>query len=258
MVRESAENCHVPNAGFLEDVVFEDPALSLSGRASDSSEVDPSVDPGNMISNEDMREAIDADTASSSVGQPSTTQNDGADEITLQLTSDLSELKVAETYADESNTEGQHSLCVEEVDALLDKCLLQALHTTIKEKDLPIPGSTFWYDSYQTFIEIYLSYTKIIWFHVIKLKKKENLCFQAVNLRVMHFILHHLVLNLFTLRIFQHLNFKRVFLIFPVSLSMENVTVTCLMQIFFSTTTINGYFFRRIKLDNWTVCVMLY
>uniref|UniRef100_A0A3Q7IWU7 SUI1 domain-containing protein n=1 Tax=Solanum lycopersicum TaxID=4081 RepID=A0A3Q7IWU7_SOLLC len=141
---ESAENCHVPNAGFLEDVVFEDPALSLSGRASDSSEVDPSVDPGNMISNEDMREAIDADTASSSVGQPSTTQNDGADEITLQLTSDLSELKVAETYADESNTEGQHSLCVEEVDALLDKCLLQALHTTIKEKDLPIPGSTFW------------------------------------------------------------------------------------------------------------------
>lgn len=190
LVRESAENCHVPNAGFLEDVVFEDPALLLSSRASDSSEVDPSVDPGNVTSNEDMEEVIDSDAASLGVGQPSTTQSDGADEISVQLTNDLSELKVAETYVDESNSEGQHSLCVEEVDALLDKCLLQALHTTIKEKDLPIPGSTFWYDSYQTFIKIYLSDTKIIWCHVIKIKGKREFIFSGSELRVMHFILH--------------------------------------------------------------------
>lgn len=141
---ESAENCHVPNAGFLEDVVFEDPAPSLSSRASDSSEVGPSVDPGNVTSNEDMGEMVDVEAASLGVGHPSTTRSDGADEITAQLTNDLSELKVAETSVDESNTEVQHSSSVEEVDALLNKCLLQALHTTLKEKDLPIPGSTFW------------------------------------------------------------------------------------------------------------------
>ncbi|MCD7469107.1 hypothetical protein HAX54_007903 [Datura stramonium] len=141
---ESAENCHVPNAGFLEDVVFEDPALSLSSRASDSSEVGPSLNPGNVTNNKDMGEVIDAGATSSGVDHPSTTQSDGADEITVQLTNDLSELKVAETSVDESNTEGQHSLSVEEVDALLDKCLLQALYTTIKEKDLPIPGSILW------------------------------------------------------------------------------------------------------------------
>ncbi|PHT34323.1 hypothetical protein CQW23_26123 [Capsicum baccatum] len=141
---ESAENCHIPNAGFLEGVVFEDPAVSFSSRASDSSEVDPSVDPGNVTNNENMGEMVDADADSSGFDHPSTIQNDGADEITVQLTNDLSELNVAETSVDESKTGGQHSLSVEEVDALLDKCLLQALHTTIKEKDLPICGSTFW------------------------------------------------------------------------------------------------------------------
>ena len=35
-------------------------------------------------------------------------------------------------------------MTVEEVDALLDTCMLQALHTTVKEKDLPMPGSTLW------------------------------------------------------------------------------------------------------------------
>lgn len=141
---EAAENCHVPNAGFLEDVVFEDPALSLSSRASDSSEVDPSVEPGNVTNNEDSGEVIDLDASSSGVGHPCTTQSDGADEVSVQLINDLGELKVTETPVDESNNEGHHSLSVEEVDALLDKCLLQALHMTIKEKDLPIPGSILW------------------------------------------------------------------------------------------------------------------
>jgi len=36
-------------------------------------------------------------------------------------------------------------LTTEEIDSLLDKCLLQALYTSIKEKDLPMPGSTLWY-----------------------------------------------------------------------------------------------------------------
>ncbi|XP_021834521.1 eukaryotic translation initiation factor 2D-like [Prunus avium] len=46
--------------------------------------------------------------------------------------------------ADQSIGEDQHPLSTEDVDTLLEKCLLQALHTTVKDKDLPTPGSTLW------------------------------------------------------------------------------------------------------------------
>lgn len=59
-----------------------------------------------------------------------------------QVTTDLGDLKVTET--DKGVNEGQISLSVEDVDALLDKCLLQAFYTTLKDKDLPIAGSTLW------------------------------------------------------------------------------------------------------------------
>eukprot|EP00897_Mesotaenium_endlicherianum_P007401 jgi/Mesen1/668/ME000109S10887 len=35
-------------------------------------------------------------------------------------------------------------MTAEETDALLDRCLLQALRSTLKDKDLPIPSSTLW------------------------------------------------------------------------------------------------------------------
>ncbi|KAJ0085815.1 hypothetical protein Patl1_07118 [Pistacia atlantica] len=44
----------------------------------------------------------------------------------------------------QGNAAELHVLSTEDVDAHLDKCLLQALHTTVKDKDLPIPGSTLW------------------------------------------------------------------------------------------------------------------
>ncbi len=44
----------------------------------------------------------------------------------------------------EEEVSGALVLTIEEMDALLDKCLLEALHVTVKDKDLPMPGSTLW------------------------------------------------------------------------------------------------------------------
>ncbi|KAG5380238.1 hypothetical protein IGI04_028080 [Brassica rapa subsp. trilocularis] len=43
-----------------------------------------------------------------------------------------------------ANTEKQNNLTPKDVDALLDQSLLQALHTTLKEKGPPFRGSTLW------------------------------------------------------------------------------------------------------------------
>lgn len=63
-----------------------------------------------------------------------------------EIMSEISGLKVSEKVAAESSSDDkeQQILSTEEIDALLDKCLLQASHTTVKDKDLPIPGSTLW------------------------------------------------------------------------------------------------------------------
>jgi translation initiation factor 2D len=55
------------------------------------------------------------------------------------------ELPEKETTEQQSEEKGHPNLTTEEVDSLLNKCLLQALYTSIKEKDLPFPGSTLWY-----------------------------------------------------------------------------------------------------------------
>lgn len=136
---ESVENPYVPNAGFFEDVVFEDPAFVSACEASDSCEGDVSVDDGNAVNNEEIGDVVDVKD-DQSTGPAST-----ANEVSEQLVSGLDDLKMNETAAtDELNAVDQHSLSIEDVDTLLDKCLLQALHTTVKENDLPMPGSTLW------------------------------------------------------------------------------------------------------------------
>lgn len=66
--------------------------------------------------------------------------------VDQQVTADFGDLKVTEdVQCDKGSTEDQSTLSVEDVDALLDKCLLQAFYTTLKDKDLPIAGSTLWY-----------------------------------------------------------------------------------------------------------------
>ncbi|KAL0351246.1 UNVERIFIED_CONTAM: Eukaryotic translation initiation factor 2D [Sesamum calycinum] len=142
---ESAENCHVPNAGFLEDVVFEDPAFCSASQASDLCQDDSSAGQTNAISNEHIGDSSSADGTPSIPYSASVEDTGATDEVSEQITTAMVDLQVVEDAAGiESNVDDQHLLSVEDVDALLDKCLLQALHTTVKDKDLPMPGSILW------------------------------------------------------------------------------------------------------------------
>ncbi|CAI9267143.1 unnamed protein product [Lactuca saligna] len=126
---ESAEGRYVPNAGFLEDVVFEDPSLSTTDATSDHE------------NNADNQELEVANATIDDLDDSSSNTN-----ISQQVITDLDNLKVTENVESDKGTaaEDQNTLSVEDVDALLDKCLLQAFYTTMKDKDLPIAGSTLW------------------------------------------------------------------------------------------------------------------
>ncbi|XP_042457758.1 eukaryotic translation initiation factor 2D-like [Zingiber officinale] len=140
---QSAEGHYVPNAGFFEDVVMEDPdslpvsqPLNLPLDVSNDEDVNMSERETVDILNTNASEVIDAPAISDS----SSIQNPE------EITSEISGLKVSERVAAESSNDDkeQQILSTEEIDALLEKCLLQALHTTVKDKDLPMPGSTLW------------------------------------------------------------------------------------------------------------------
>lgn len=140
LIRESAEDRYVPNAGFLEDVVFEDPSLSTTSQQSDAvvtgdHEVDADNKESEVLLNDSDASQSQTDSSSRMQSNPN---------LEEEVTADLGDLKVTES--DKGVTEGQISLSVEDVDALLDKCLLQAFYTTVKDKDLPIAGSTLWYE----------------------------------------------------------------------------------------------------------------
>lgn len=146
--RESVEGRYVPNAGFFEDAVFEDPALLQSGQASDSCEGSTDVSNGQQNGddnievgeNVDVTDVFDETNHASSSSKQIDVDNATAEEII----GGVGDLKVTDNVLSE-DLNVQHTLSTEDVDALLDKCLLQALHTTIKDKDLPMPGSTLWY-----------------------------------------------------------------------------------------------------------------
>ncbi|XP_021889610.1 eukaryotic translation initiation factor 2D isoform X1 [Carica papaya] len=136
---ESVEGHYVPNTGFLEDVVFEDPVLVSSSQGLDSCEdaADASEDPENNIKNEEEGE--------SEPNTVSTTEIDAKSGMAEEAIANVGDIKLEDdASANETNVEEPLALSVEDVDAYLDKCLLQALHTTVKDKDLPMPGSTLW------------------------------------------------------------------------------------------------------------------
>lgn len=143
--RESVEGHYVPNGGFLDDVVTEDPALSSSIQASSSYEAssDASIDLQNEADNN-----AGGDTAELHAileQRPSSTK-EVEDNTAEEVTNKMANVQVSDNVAvDETIVEEQSSLSAEDVDVYLDKCLLQALHTTVKDKDLPLPGSTLWY-----------------------------------------------------------------------------------------------------------------
>ena len=135
---------YVPNAGFLEDAVFEDPSFLASNQPSDSSEgaTHGSDAQQSHINNENIRESIDANDVISETFADST-QND-SENAAKEITTDVNDLKLTDNVAAAKSDVEHHSLSIEDVDSHLDRCLLQALHTTVKDKDLPMPGSTLW------------------------------------------------------------------------------------------------------------------
>lgn len=163
--RESVECPYVPNAGFFEDVVFEDPTLS-SMQVSDSysGANDSSNDQQNGISDKENGQSVDVADVHSEPSSASVAQTNSGNEIAEEIAAHVDDLKVTDDgSADESIGEDQHPLSTEDVDTLLEKCLLQALHTTVKDKDLPMPGSTLWYDKYIIFVPHDLSLSLSLW-----------------------------------------------------------------------------------------------
>ncbi|XP_022152528.1 eukaryotic translation initiation factor 2D [Momordica charantia] len=140
---ESVEGHYVPNAGFLEDVVYGDPLLASSSQTGDSCE---GIDGASNYKQNDIdnKEGESTDEPTSDVlAEPGTVLTAQTDSTTDEIISGLNDLKVVnDVSTGEPNV--QHTLSAEDVDTLLDKCLLQALHTTVKDKDFPLPGSTLW------------------------------------------------------------------------------------------------------------------
>ncbi|GAB2271114.1 hypothetical protein Dimus_005962 [Dionaea muscipula] len=135
---ESVESRYVPNAGFFDDVVFADPSFS-------SSAGDASCDLDSEVGDIGPVEATVATDVESELEPTSAVHNDVSANIADGVAEEIDDLKVAEPISnDEPSVEGQPSMLAEDVDELLDKCLLQALHMTVKDKDLPMPGSTLW------------------------------------------------------------------------------------------------------------------
>lgn len=131
--------------GFLQDIVLEDPALSSVSQTSDSCNDDSSPGLTNAINKEQKRDACAADGASSVLVDASMEDPTVMNEVSEQITTAMVDLQVEENASGfETTVSEQHPLSVEEIDRLLDKCLLQALHTTVKDKDLPVPGSILW------------------------------------------------------------------------------------------------------------------
>lgn len=131
----------MPNAGFLEDVVVEDPAFLSTSQVSDSCEGAADISNDQRNGEEGI---IDIDNANSEPSSTSATQDDFNGNIVEQVAADVGDLKLTENVDTGEMNEEQHVLTTEYVDAYLDKCLLQSLHMTVKDKDLPMPGSTLW------------------------------------------------------------------------------------------------------------------
>ncbi|PKU86392.1 eukaryotic translation initiation factor 2D isoform X1 [Dendrobium catenatum] len=139
---ELAEGRYIPNGGFLEDIVIEDPALCTTSHTSDASgdtlndALDTVIDKNEQLLDIPVVHAEeDADSL----------HGDSKNDDLGEMAADMARLNVSVSVsAEEQNEVRGHVGQSNEIDALLDKCLLQALHTTVKDKDLPLSGSILW------------------------------------------------------------------------------------------------------------------
>lgn len=137
----------MPNAGFFEDAVFGDPSLLSLSQNSDLTEIacEVSIDQQNNNTSIEGEESLDVNELQAESSPALTTPNDGENVTANEITVGMANLKLPDTGSSNDSND-QHSLSTADIDLLLDKCLLQALHTTVKDKDLPMPGSTLWWD----------------------------------------------------------------------------------------------------------------
>ncbi|KAG4987232.1 hypothetical protein JHK86_034923 [Glycine max] len=144
-VLETAEGRCVPNAGFFEDVVFEDPSLLQASHDSDLTEVagETSIDQQKNPKSDGSEESLDVNELQTDSAPALATPNGDENDTTAEVTEGVADLKLPDTVS-ANDQDDQLTLSTADVDSLLDKCLLQALHTTVKDKDLPLPGSTLW------------------------------------------------------------------------------------------------------------------
>ncbi|KAH1144724.1 hypothetical protein GLYMA_12G241600v4 [Glycine max] len=142
---ETAEGRCVPNAGFFEDVVFEDPSLLQASHDSDLTEVagETSIDQQKNPKSDGSEESLDVNELQTDSAPALATPNGDENDTTAEVTEGVADLKLPDTVS-ANDQDDQLTLSTADVDSLLDKCLLQALHTTVKDKDLPLPGSTLW------------------------------------------------------------------------------------------------------------------
>lgn len=128
----------------MEDAVFEDPSFLALNQSSDSSEgATHGFDAQQSdINNENIEESVDVNDVASETFADST-QSDSRNTAN-EIRTDVSDLKSTDNVGAAKSDIELHSLSIEDVDSHLDRCLLQALHTTVKDKDLPMPGSTLW------------------------------------------------------------------------------------------------------------------
>jgi len=143
----------VPNAGFFEDVVFEDPSLLQASHDSDLTEVagETSIDQQKNPKSDGSEESLDVNELQTDSAPALATPNGDENDTTAEVTEGVADLKLPDTVS-ANDQDDQLTLSTADVDSLLDKCLLQALHTTVKDKDLPLPGSTLWWNFLPLFL----------------------------------------------------------------------------------------------------------
>ncbi|XP_068647755.1 uncharacterized protein [Aristolochia californica] len=143
----SVEGHYVPNGGFLEDAVFSDPSL-LSVLETSGVRGDVDAGPTDTLGETHNEGDVEQADSQQEPGREAdgSVQLDCKSAVCEELGEDIRNLKISDDISLEEPTDekSQVHLSTEEIDALLDKCLLQALHTTVIDKDLPMSGSTFW------------------------------------------------------------------------------------------------------------------
>eukprot|EP00252_Welwitschia_mirabilis_P013666 TRINITY_DN3005_c0_g1_i2.p1 TRINITY_DN3005_c0_g1~~TRINITY_DN3005_c0_g1_i2.p1 ORF type:complete len:487 (+),score=96.24 TRINITY_DN3005_c0_g1_i2:242-1702(+) len=142
---DSAEGRYVPNGGFLEDVVLGDPEFVSSSQSAESLATEAVNLPEDSITGNNDQMCTRGDAGNDSKAE-NMVEGIVDDDLSKEISKEIESLKVTDEGPEEASA-GKGivgAMSADEMDMLLDKCLLQALHTTVKDKDLPMPGSTLW------------------------------------------------------------------------------------------------------------------